>query len=201
LNIDWNDSWRDQGVRCIAPPDRLFSKEDIKALHELADALPYEWVEIGDADEPNRLEVGRFMTDVEKPMLVNRPLSDRAVEIVKRPEYMEIYRALINREDVHVRRMQVNRIHEYGFVGYHLDIDSNPDYEAAVIIQLGQRFSGGEFVVYDGDEVRASIIPPHYSVILSDCRHPHEVRPVSDGIRTSLVIFLSGHGCANQRER
>ena len=33
-------------------------------------------------------------------------------------------------------------------VGYHLDVDSNPDYLYAVVIQLGSRFTGGKYVVY-----------------------------------------------------
>jgi hypothetical protein len=201
LKTEWNSDWRVQGVRCIAPPEGLFSNADIEILHQLSDKLPYEWVELGDADEANRLEVGRFMTDVEQPLLVNKPLSSRALEVVKRPQYMEIYRALLDCRDLYVRRMQVNRIHQDGFVGYHLDIDSNPDYEVAVIIQLGRDFSGGEFVVYSDGEARTSIAPPHYSVILSDCRFPHEVKAVTGGIRTSLVFFLSEHDGNNRRKR
>ena len=34
------------------------------------------------------------------------------------------------------------------FVGYHLDIDSNPDYLYAVVLQLGNKFTGGKYVVY-----------------------------------------------------
>lgn len=127
LGIEWNNGWRDQGVTCISPPESRFSRADIEFLHKLAD----EWLEVGDADEPNRLEVGRFMTDVDEPVLVNRPLSDKALEIVKKPKYEKIYWSILDGEDVHVRRMQFNRIHGDEFVGYHLGIDSNPDYEAA----------------------------------------------------------------------
>ena len=34
------------------------------------------------------------------------------------------------------------------FVGKHLDIDSNPDYLFAITIQLGTKFSGGNYRVH-----------------------------------------------------
>ena len=34
------------------------------------------------------------------------------------------------------------------FVGFHLDTDSNPDYLYAVILQLGHKYKGGNYVVY-----------------------------------------------------
>ena len=193
------DDWRKNGVILLEPNQNIYSDEDILEMQHLADQLPYEWVEVGDAGEPNAVEVGRFMTDVEAPERVNRPLSDQILAIIVQAPQMCAFKALLNVNELHIRRMQVNRIHEAGFVGYHLDTDSNPDYLAAVIFQFGDDFEGGEYVVYDQEKVKNSISPPQFSMIISDCRFPHEVKPVRSGIRTSLVFFLSQNGGVNRR--
>jgi hypothetical protein len=193
------DAWVKNGVVLLEPGATLFSDDDIAALHQLSSQLSYEWVEVGDVGEPNAVEVGRFMTDIERPEMVNRPLSDRAIDIICKPDYMALFQDFLNADELHIRRMQVNMIHRDGFVGHHLDIDSNPDYKAAVILQFGNGFEGGEFVVYGENETIQSIKPTHYSMIISDCRYPHEVKPVRSGVRISLVFFLSENDGANSR--
>lgn len=179
--------------------ESFLSEDDFNTLEELSGNLPYEHVEIGDAGEENFLTVGRFMTDVERPMRVNRPLSDRALEIVMRDDVLEACRYLLDASNLYVRRMQVNCMGEGCFVGYHLDTDSNPDYKVAVVLQLGHEFEGGEYVVHGGGKPARHFRPWYRSVIVSDCSFPHEVTRVAKGKRVSLVYFLSEHDGENQR--
>lgn len=178
----------------------IIDEADIRELERLSERLPYEWVEVGDAGEPNRVGVGRFMIDVEEPQLVNRPSSERALKVVSKPEYMARYCALLDADQLYIRRMQVNCLEPGGFVGMHLDTDSNPDYRAAVVLQFGRDFEGGEYAIYDGDQVKWEQKPPHYSTIVSQSEFPHEVRTVVSGHRTALVFFLSEHGGKNRRD-
>jgi 2-oxoglutarate-Fe(II)-dependent oxygenase superfamily protein len=165
----------------------------------LASGLPYETVTIGDANEPNKVEVGRFMTDVEAPRRVNPDVSVRALEIIEHPRRMEMLSNLLGYERVFLRRVQVNHMHRGSFVGLHLDVDSNPDYEIAVVLQLGRSFEGGEFVIQLPEGGETSITPGYRSTIISYCNYPHEVRTVTGGIRTSLVYFVARHDGPNRR--
>ena len=69
------------------------------------------------------------------------------------------------------------------FVGYHLDIDSNPDYIFACVIQLGSNFKGGIYRVYNNNNKKKfyDYPPTEGSLILSDCNYPHEVTKVKSG--------------------
>ena len=84
------------------------------------------------------------------------------------------------------------------FVGYHLDIDSNPDYLYAVVIQLGSKFTGGKYIVYK-NKIKKSFSPKYMSIIISDCKIPHEVTKVRSGERISFVFFLSENFAKNKR--
>ena len=78
------------------------------------------------------------------------------------------------------------------FVGYHLDIDSNPDYIAACVIQLGSKFKGGIYRVYQKKSKKFyDYAPSKGSLIISNCLYPHEVTKVKAGKRGSLVFFVS----------
>lgn len=179
--------------------ESFMSEADFTELEQLCARLPYEQVDIGDAGEPNCLGVGRFMTDVEEPKLVNRPVSERALEIVTRPAYIDYLKSVFGLDEVHIRRMQVNSMSTGSFVGYHLDVDSNPDYVGAIMIQLGKDFAGGDFVVHGGNRPERRFAPYYKSLMMSLCVFPHEVSKVESGQRVSLVYFVSGHGGPNRR--
>ena len=89
------------------------------------------------------------------------------------------------------------------FVGYHLDIDSNPDYLAAVVIQFASDFTGGDYIVYKNGEnkekknIRYS--PKFQTMSISNCEYPHEVSRIERGTRISLVFFLCSHYGKNTR--
>lgn len=178
----------------------LFSAEQLAEMERLCAAVPEEMIKLGDAGEPNDLFVGRFMVDKagEMPTFVNRPHSDRLLEILQGPEQREFFKFLLG-SDHFVRRCQVNKMVSGSFIGRHLDIDSNPDYVVSVVIQLGRRFGGGEFVVYPQNGGINSYKPDYGTVIISKCVHEHEVKRVTDNERVSLVYFYSPHQFANRR--
>jgi hypothetical protein len=188
-----------QGSVIFDLKDSFLSEAEFKRVEELAAQLPQEFIEVGDAAEPNHVYVGRFITDVERPEMVNRPLSDEAVKILGKPEAMVFFKQLFDADDLYIRRMQVNTMEEKCFVGHHLDVDSNPDYEFAVILQLGREYGGGEYIVYGGDMPPRVFTPPYRSVLISDCKYPHEVAKVTKGKRVSLVYFLSRWPGDNRR--
>ena len=67
--------------------------------------------------------------------------------------YKKIFGEIISYEkELYIRRVQVNKMCQDSFIGYHLDVDSNPDYLAAVVIQIGAEFEGGDYVVYKNKE-------------------------------------------------
>lgn len=163
------------------------------------DAIPYERVTMGDADEPNFVEVGRFMTDVEQPVLVNRPVSDELLSIVSSPKMMKLYRHVLGVDDLHIRRCQVNVYGEGSFVGLHLDTDSNPDYLSPVVLQFSGDYDGGEYIVHREQHEPQLYHMGRYSLLISRCDISHEVSKVTRGMRKSLVVFLSRHGGKNRR--
>ena len=112
---------------------------------------------------------------------------------------MDFFKLLLGTEDLYIRRVQVNTMEIDCFVGYHLDVDSNPEYEFSVILQLGKEYSGGEFVVYDGDQPAQIYKPWYRSITISNCQYPHEVKKVTKGKRVSLVYFISRNGGDNRR--
>jgi len=180
----------------------FFSEDDFKKLEELLAKLPYEYVSTGDAGEDNSVEVGRLMTDIKHPKIVNESISKLGLEILNKDEHLKFYKTLLNRDELYLRRVQVNKMHENAFVGHHLDIDSNPDYLAAVVVQFGKNFKGGDYIVYEdkNDDVGLCYTPSYQSMILSNCHYPHEVTKIEKGTRVSLVFFLCGHKSENLRD-
>ncbi len=187
------------GTVLLSIPESFMDESDFDWLESLTLQLPYEHVDVGDAGEPNNVSVGRFMTDVEAPELVNRPISDEAHKIVTRPKYLEFLKELFDLEEVHIRRMQINAMKPGSFVGHHLDVDSNPDYIAAIVLQMGEDFTGGEFIVHGGGRPPRHFSPFYKSMTVSLCEFPHEVTKVESGERRSLVYFVSSHNGPNRR--
>ena len=101
---------------------------------------------------------------------------------------------------LYLRRAQFNEISKNCFVGYHLDVDSNPEYIAACVIQLGSDFKGGLYRVYQKKSKKYfDYAPTKGSLIISNCLFPHEVTKVKSGKRESLVFFVSYNKGLNKR--
>lgn len=182
----------------------FFQNIDFETLKQASENISYETVHIGDAGEKNKVEVGRFMTDVEKPEIVSNEYSQKVLNILNNTNYKKIFGEIISYEkELYVRRVQVNKMHKDSFIGYHLDVDSNPDYLAAAVVQIGAEFEGGDYVVYKNkDDKYPNVFKPFYqSMIISNCLRPHEVTKITSGERISLVFFLCSHDGENKRAK
>ena len=197
--IDSKDNLGNIKTQMFDIDESFMTQQDFDQLMRITECVPYEHVDLGDAGEPNYVDVGRFMTDAERPVLVNKPFSDQALEILGQDHIVAAHREIIGSDEVFIRRMQVNIMKAGGFVGYHLDTDSNPDYEYAIILQMGEDFSGGEYVTYPEGEPECVFSPKSRSLIISNCAIPHEVKEVKNGHRKSLVYFLARNGGDNRR--
>ena len=196
--------YQEKGTVLFDLKSSFFRNIDFETLKDASENIPYETVHIGDAGEENKVEVGRFMTDVDKPEVVNNEYSKKVLNILNDINYKKIFGEIISYEkELYVRRVQVNKMYKNSFIGYHLDVDSNPDYLAAVVIQIGAEFEGGDYVVYTSKEDKnPNVFKPFYeSMIISNCLRPHEVTKVVSGERISLVFFLCSHDGNNKRAK
>jgi len=181
-----------------------FNESEFSSISECCEKVDKEFVTVGDANEPNHVNVGRFMTDVEIPKIVNNLYSKKLIDILWSENVKSYIKFITNvKEEIFIRRVQYNEIEENYFVGYHLDIDSNPDYLAACVLQLGEKFDGGLYRVYNKENNSKYIDykPDYGSLIISDCNFPHEVTKVIDGKRGSLVFFVSTNPGLNRRKK
>ena len=140
------------------------------------------------------------MHDKEKPEMANNPYSKKVLDILNKVEVKEFVKKIIDtNKNIYIRRAQFNEISKNCFVGYHLDIDSNPDYIAACVIQLGNNYEGGLYRVYqkENKNIFNDFKPNFGSLIVSDCNYPHEVTKVEKGDR-NLCIFISHHKELNE---
>ena len=177
------------------------SNDDFYNLKKYCSKVEKEFIKIGDAGEKNHLLVGRFITDVKKPVVVKNKYSKKVISILKKKKLINFIKKIIKtNKNLHLRRAQFNEISKNCFVGYHLDIDSNPEYIAACVIQLGSNFKGGLYRVYQKRSKKFyDYAPSKGSLIISNCLYPHEVTKVKSGKRGSLVFFVSYKKGLNKR--
>ena len=141
------------------------------------------------------------MTDIKKPVVVKNPYSKQLLKILSKKKVFNFIKNTIKeKKDIFLRRVQFNQIDKNCFVGYHLDKDSNPDYVAACVLQLGSKFSGGKYRVYKPKTKKYIDYTPAFgSLLISDCNFAHEVTKVNKGKRKSLVFFISFNKGRNRR--
>ena len=135
--------YKSKGTVMIPFEDQLnpLNKKDFENLFKYCEKVDKEFVEIGDAGESNNLLVGRFMTDKIKPEVEKNIYSEKVIKILSKDKFKKIIESTLNlNKYFYIRRVQYNQINKGNFVGYHLDIDSNPNYLAACVIQLGDNF-------------------------------------------------------------
>ena len=186
------------GTVMVKGNKNFISAKDFLIIEKNLKKIPKEYVTIGDAGEKNSVNVSRLMTDIKKPKMVNKRYSKKVINILNK-NYLDTFKKIVSKKKLFIRRAQVNFMKKNSFVGYHLDVDSNPDYLYAVILQLGNKFTGGNYVVYK-KKSKKTFKADYKSVIISDCKIPHEVTKVNSGLRTSFVFFLSNHFKKNQRK-
>ena len=190
------------GTVYIDLQENLFSNIEIKELKQICFDVPKEHITIGDAGEMNYLEVGRFVIDKKNPEIVNEKFSLPLLKIITQDKVKDALSYILSckKDDLNFRRVQFNEIGRDCFVGKHLDTDSNPDYLAACVIQLGNNFEGGKYRVYQKNDAFIDYTPEYGSLLISDCTYPHEVTKVNSGLRGSLVFFISPYKGENKRK-
>ncbi len=200
---EYKHKYRERGTILTKMDDMThpIDKNEIKELSLCCKEVEKEYVSIGDAGESNNLLVGRFMTDVDKPVIVENEYSHKVLEILSKEKTINFIKNILELEcDIFIRRVQFNQIDKNCFVGYHLDTDSNPDYLAAGVIQLGKSYKGGHYRVYQKNGEYFDYISSYGDLILSNCTYPHEVTKVEEGERKSLVFFVSKNSGENRRK-
>lgn len=197
--IKYKKDLKKYGTILIPKSQSFIDEGDFKKIEKYLKKIPTEFVKIGDAGEKNHVHVSRLMTDIKKPKVVNQKYSKKVLKILN-DNYLSVFKKIVHKKKLFIRRAQVNNMTKNAFVGYHLDIDSNPDYLYAVVIQLGSKFAGGKYVVYK-NKTKKSFSPKYMSIIISDCKIPHEVTKVKTGERISFVFFLSENFAKNKRTK
>ena len=186
----------------------FLNEDEVKRIEKYLLKFPLEDITIGDAGEINNCQVGRLMEDQpqEFPRQLNNNLSTPILNLFRKSEaqlFFKPYLKSIGKQTI--RRCQFNLLKKGCFVGRHLDIDSNPHYEIACVLQLGSKFKGGEFTVFptkDSTEDHCQVIKPEYgSITISKCKVEHAVNKVTEGTRTSLVAFISNFSDRNKRNK
>ena len=201
-NLKKNYSERGTIIVPFKSMNNPLSPLDFNNLKKYCNKVEKEFISIGDAGEKNHLLVGRFMTDKKKPEIVKNNYSKKVISILKKKKIIEFIKKIIKtKRQVYLRRIQFNQIEKNCFVGYHLDVDSNPDYQVACVVQLGSKFTGGIYRVYQKKNKKKyyDYPPTEGSLIISNCLYPHEVTPVKSGKRGSLVFFISFNKGKNKR--
>ena len=187
--------------------EHFLDVEEVNKIDNLLKKFPLEYITVGDAGEINNCQVGRLVEDKPNclPKRLNIELSNEVLGLYSTKKANKFFGEFFEEDKpLTIRRSQFNLLHEGSFVGRHLDIDSNPDYKIAAVLQLGSKFSGGEFYVYENrnsNERDAQKLSPEYgSLTISFCKHEHEVRTVTSGTRTSFVCFISDYADINKRK-
>lgn len=200
-NITQSKKYFNRGTAYFTKNKTPFNTLELNKLSDYCKKVDKEFIEIGDAGEKNHLLVGRFMTDVKKPEVVKNRFSKKLLKILSQKKVIKFIKEIIKEnKKIYLRRVQFNQIDKNCFVGYHLDKDSNPDYVAACVLQLGSKFSGGKYRVYKPKTKKHFDYSPVYgSLLVSDCNYPHEVTKVKKGKRKSLVFFISFSKGRNKR--
>lgn len=187
------------GIATFAEEDGFLCATQWDLLERTIASMTYSPVVLGDAGEINHLDVARFLTDVQDVKVADEPATEVLKGVIGAGSLEAFHRRITGFERVVIRRAQVNRMKAGSFIGEHVDRESNPAYAAAVVLQFGRDFSGGGFVVRDGDGVEREIMPTYRSVVVTRCDLPHRVERVTAGERTSLVYFLADHDGPNAR--
>ena len=200
--IQKKDEFIDVGATTINKVDSIYKNEELNKIKELVfhPEMPIETIQIGDVGEPNRVDVSRFVVDRSMPQLVNIKYAKPLIDILFSEKSQNFFKSFFDKENLYLRRCQLNTIGEGGFIGKHLDCDSNPDYLAAIIIHFDENFKGGDFIYYPND-IPHKIHASKDCLIISSCSIEHEVKKVTHGKRSTLVFFLSEEKSINKSKK
>ncbi|WP_455221301.1 2OG-Fe(II) oxygenase [Kaarinaea lacus] len=192
--------YRQQGYVLLQRDEVPLQPAQWGQLQSLLARMDYAKVVGGDTGDAHSVWVGRFVNDVEKPLSLHS-LTDSVLDIVMNDEMHTFFGQLTGNYPLCVRRCQANRLFTDDFIGYHVDRDTTPDYNATAVFQLSEAYHGGDFVLYHPEQGEQTVHLPKYSVLLNRGDIPHEVLPVKDGVRLTLACFFSTNFGATHKPR
>lgn len=185
-------TFEENGAVTMKPEENFYTQEEWEGIESIImdKNLPTETVYYGDVGEPNKVDVARFVTDVKAPEIVNEKFSMPLLKLIYNERVEAFLKKFLKTNDLYLRRCQLNMIEDGGFIGKHLDTDSNPDYLVAMILHFDEKYLGGDFYYYPNGK-RQKIETSKNCVIISSCSIAHEVTSLENGKRKTLVFFLS----------
>merc|ERR1711998_541080 len=90
------------------------------------------------------------------------------------------------------RRIQVNDYRDAGgHCGWHIDSDSCPCYQAALVLQIAEGYEGGEMKMETPHSKECTTHLACGEVLLLEGTTPHMVAPLISGRRTTICSFWS----------
>jgi prolyl 4-hydroxylase len=175
--------------------DRFLSEEQVARITRHFDQAPFEELDLARVPENVRNyyhgfqgpEIYWLKRDIDRE--VDQVLFGLMKEIIDR--LGELYVGLVIQSDEGYR---YNRYREGG--GYKLHVDRshmNRTYQArtlSVVINLNQDFEGGE-LHFPRQDLKLKLGMGDLCIFPSTYTHPHEVLPVTAGVRKSIVSWLN----------
>lgn len=171
----------------VIPQEKLpLTEGDWKTLSATLDNLDYEDIYEGDTDESTSVKV--FRVKKEKDETIYHP---QLMDIINSPSMKRYIARILDIDDYILERCQCHIYHEGDFVSKHQDNASCHDFQYAFMILLDGQYEGGEFCVHTPSEnITHTYRPSNYSIIITKCSLPHEVKKVTKGERKVIVGFL-----------
>ena len=106
--LNFKKELKKKGTVLISGNKSFIKNKDFAKIESNLKKLPKEFVSIGDAGEKNHVVVSRLMTDVKKPVLVNKRYSKIIIDLLKK-KYLKELSFLCNiKSKAYIRRAQLN---------------------------------------------------------------------------------------------
>ena len=172
----------------VIPQEKIpFSPEEWQTLDTIVDNEEYESVVQGDTYEATSVKVFRIKRAGEDN---NR--NQHVMDILNSSPFKSKIAKIMNARDYILDRCQYNVYQQGDFVATHKDTDSCFKHHFACMIYLSSKFEGGALCVYNPNRDLPYLYQPKpNSLILTRCDFPHEVKHVTQGLRKTIVCFLS----------
>lgn len=175
-----------EGAAIYAFEDTPFTKAEWAqiATHFDEKNTAYESIGMGDTDETLKLHVLRVKQR-------QKPYNDTALERLFTSEKVtDFLRKATGMQRPFIDRLQGHIYNEGGFIAYHVDQKSCPEYLYTLVLMLNHDYDGGEFVVQHPRKGGVPFKAPKHSLTVTSCAFGHEVKMVTRGTRHTVCIFL-----------
>lgn len=183
--MDLSTLLKDEGVALIRPRNSPLDNSELTRLDLLSDRqrlsssyTPYQNV----LSYPiSRTDIGSSTYVQQKPEIL---------EILGSEKMTAFYKELFKRGGLRIKSCVVHLMWKEGSISEHSDDkEEGTDYLFSVVLQLSQRYKGGEFVVHTEEGARSFKLGQN-SMLAFRSHLPHEVLEVTGGTRKTIAYFL-----------